>query len=326
MFTDNVRQYSIDLSLNERDRWQEVIRGDLKVAREITTEAATGTGWFSVASLVARPLYAALGGRYTDELKTWAEALGISVGKIILLNCAYEASHLSGELFGCTAGVKYVEGMGMVHVRSLDWPLSLLGKATRVFLFKGKSHEFVSVGITGYVGVLSGMVPGAYSATINWAPPDGLPSLGFGPAFLLRDVLETCQTYEAAVKRLAETPLATSVFYTVCGTKRGQACVIERTKSEAAVREMWHSKVLTHSNHHAVLKFFSNNHGVEDLDESMVRSHQLAKALTSMTEVGDLEDLSHCLDEEPVFNDDTGQQMVFCPTTGKFKVWRWEEE
>jgi hypothetical protein len=38
------------------------------------------------------------------------------------------------------------------------------------------------------------MLPHAYSVTINWAPPAAFPCFNFGPAFLLREVLETCDT------------------------------------------------------------------------------------------------------------------------------------
>src|SRR5579871_4664320 len=147
-----------------------------------------------------------------------------------MLNCAYELSHLRvPKLFGCTAGVRWFDGLGMVHVRNLDWPLPTMAAATRLFRFRKGNREFVSVGVPGQVSVLSGMLPGAYSVTINWAPPTSMPTFQFGPAFLLRHTLENCDSYAAAVQTLQRTPLSTSVFYTVCGAERDQACVIERT-------------------------------------------------------------------------------------------------
>src|SRR5271163_3036200 len=102
----------------------------------------------------------------------------------------------------------------MIHVRNLDWPLATMGAATRVFRFRRGAREFVSVGVPGHVGVLSGMLPNAYSVTINWAPPAGFPTFDFGPACLLRDTLETCDDYESAVATLTQTRLSTSVFFT----------------------------------------------------------------------------------------------------------------
>ena len=189
------------------------------------------------------------------------------LGTITILNCAYELSHLRWpKLFGCTAGVRWIEGLGMVHVRNLDWPLATMGAATRLFRFRRGAREFVSVGVPGHVGVLSGMLPQAYSVTINWAPPASFPSFDFGPAFLLRDTLETCDSYDAAVQVLTQTRLSTSVFFTVCGTEKDQACVIERTQREAAVRSM-PGPALVQANHHVAGQFVKNNEDLREVEE-----------------------------------------------------------
>jgi hypothetical protein len=253
------------------------------------------------------------------------------VGTATILNCAYEFSHLRcPKLFGCTAGVRWVEGLGMVHVRTLDWPLASLGAATRLFRFRRGPREFVSVGVPGYLGVLSGMLPRAYSVSINWAPPSGWPTFDFGAAFLLREVLERCDSYEAAVERLTQTRLSTSVFFTVCGIEQGQACVIERTQREAVVRAMT-GPVLVQANHHVAQKFLSNNAellGVEGCEEefSMEGSGSRADTLTQrLTDIGSrctLEDSAQVLDAPTVLNKLTCQQMAFCPRTGDVRIWR----
>src|SRR6516162_8776918 len=105
-------------------------------------------------------------------------------------------------MFGCTTGVRWADGLGLVHVRTLDWPLPAMGSATRLFRFRRGAREFVAVGVPSQVSVLSGMLPGAYSVSINWAPPAAMPSFEFGPAFLVRQTLETCDSYAAAVQAL----------------------------------------------------------------------------------------------------------------------------
>src|SRR5262249_11691855 len=155
---------------------------------------------------------------YQGEIQAWADSLGVSVGTATMLNCAYELSHLRvPQLFGCTAGLRWVEGQGMVHVRTLDWPLPSMAQATRLFRFRRGQRDFVSVGVPGQVGILSGMLPGAYSVTINWAPPAAMPNFDFGPCFFLREVFEKHDTYASAVQALTKTQLSTSVFFTVCG-------------------------------------------------------------------------------------------------------------
>jgi hypothetical protein len=217
----------------------------------------------------------------------------------------------------------------MVHVRNLDWPLAAMGPATRVFRFRRGAREFITVGVPGQVGVLSGMLPHAYSVTINWAPPVAFPSFDFGPAFLLRDTLETCDRYEDALQALTETHLATSVFFTLCGTMPGQACVIERTQRAAMVRPM-PGPALTQANHHVAEPFARNNADIvvaesgEDfsLADSCKRADVLRSALTEMLVPCSMEAVANVLNSAFVLNRDTCQQMMFCPASGDVKVWR----
>jgi hypothetical protein len=123
------------------------------------------------------------------------------------------------------------------------------------------------------------------------------------------------------------------VFFTVCGAKKGQACVIERTASAAAVRKAAGS-TLTQANHFNLAKFRSHNELMttpdEDdpdaatfLDDSILRQTTLARRLMACQQADNLDEVGACLDQEPVLNDDSSQQMVFCPTNGTYKVWRY---
>lgn len=332
MFTTDVPTYLIDLGRDEGKRWEEVILRDKMAASRIVQEAA---GQFERVPELLRWVFARLyqrsGGRYWDEIASWAAALGVSVGTATILNCAYELSHLRWpKLFGCTAGVRWVEGLGMVHVRTLDWPLATMGAATRLFHLRRGTREFVSVGVPGHVGVLSGMLPRAYSVTINWAPPAAFPSFDFGPAFLLREALEMCDSYDAAVRTLTETRLSTSVFFTVCGTVKDQACVIERTQREAIVRPM-PGTVLVQANHHVAGRFAKNNQDIlggsadEDvfsLAGSSKRADTLSGVLAELPVSCTAGTVAKALNMAPVLNQDTCQQMVFCPGSGEVKVWR----
>jgi len=327
VFISKTPTYDIDLELPEDERWAEVIRKEKRAARKVANEARARTkeltGTFVLALIkLGAPLfklaYKLSGGRYVGEIAAWAAALGVSSSEATLLNCSYELSHIS---LGCTTGVRWVNGLGMIHVRNMDWPLVSIGNATRLFRFHYGDRSFVSVGITGFVGVLSGMLPGAYSATINWAPPIGRPHFNFGPAFLLREVLETCDSYEEAVEILTNTPLSTSVFFTVCGVKRGQACVIERTRKDAAIRK-FRSPVLVQANHHLARKFVGNNAGMEGISDSRDRAGSLSKDLRAAKATSLRKIAAACLNEVPVFNEDTVQKMAFCPKTGDIRIWR----
>jgi len=329
--TADVPTYVIELDNAEAKRWAEVIAREKVVAGRLIEEA--NAAFERVPELlrwVFARLYQAYGGLYRGEIESWAQALGVSLGTATILNCAYELSHLRWpRLFGCTAGARWVDGLGMVHVRNLDWPLATIGPATRLFRFRRGAREFVSVGIPGQVGVLSGMVPHAYSVTINWAPPVAFPSFDFGPAFLLRETLETCDSYGAAVRALTETPLSTSVFFAVCGVDKDQACIIERTQREAEIRPLA-GPVLVQANHHVARRYAKNNEDLLEVEQgeevfslegSSQRAGILTKALSELPPMCTLEDAARALDTPTVLNSFTCQQMVFCPRTGDVKVW-----
>ena len=145
MFVAGVPVYLVDLGKDESERWAEVIARDRVVAGRLVQEAATE--FARVPELLrwafAR-LYQAFGGLYAGEMEMWASGLGVSLGTVTMLNCAYELSHLRWpKLFGCTTGVRWVDGLGMVQVRNLDWPLAGMGSATRLFRFQRGTRAFM---------------------------------------------------------------------------------------------------------------------------------------------------------------------------------------
>lgn len=197
------KTYTIDLNLPEQERWLEVMENERTVAKKLCREALRSLEDLpDIVRKISSSCYAAFGGRYVDEMAAWAEELREPLENVVVMQCSYEFAHLGNvlqrrrrkisratgidklreaverarekarKILGCTAGIHYFRGHGMVHARSMDWPLKSCGAATRIFEFKKGRRRFVSVGMTGMVGVLSGMVPGAYSVTINWAEPD----------------------------------------------------------------------------------------------------------------------------------------------------------
>lgn len=327
MFCSNVPHFVIDLSKRPETRWDHVVDAMREPAQALVNQAGRelarvpsllrgGFGW----------LYWLRGGLYTREISGLARRLGVTSGTATILNCAYEMSHLQvPRILGCTAGVRYIKDEGMVHVRTLDWPLPAMGPATCVFHMIYGLRAYVAVGVPGQVGVLSGMVPGGYSVTINWAPPRRNPNFNFGPTFLLRHVLETCDTYQAAVAALRDTPLSTSVFFTVCGVNAGEGCVIERTQKTAAVREL-EDGVVVQANHHvaapmkgAKLKKGVQLENADYLDWSGGRADQMQAALLACGNEGNP---LLSMASGPVENPETVQKMKFCPRTGEMEVWR----
>ena len=333
-YTDNVPEHVIDLTKPERTRWSSVIREEAEVASALADE--TFEEYDSFLNPLASPVfqsvfgatYAAIGGRYYGEIKSWAKALGVKPGLLALMNCSYEISHIWEEMtqFGCTAGAKKVPGEGMVHVRNMDWPVENIGRATRIFRFVKKDYEFITVGVLGMVGVLSAMVPGKFSVTLNWAPPLGYPVIAHNPAVLLREALEECDgDFCDFLRIIRSTPLATPAFYFICTTS--SAFVVERLQNQSILRKCRRpGEPLAQANHfHDVFRQYNGAIKIDDGDgtvyaHSVEREELLRRALRSGKDVDDAID---ALDRDPVCNDESYQQMLFCPESGEYRVWRW---
>jgi len=339
-YTADIPHYYVNLDLPEKYRWSNVIEYEGGVAQELAEAACEEME--EVTDLIRSPvlkasffaLYRMFGGLYGGEIRAWAKTMGISSATAAVLNCTYELSHVAEGImqpFGCTAGVRWLPNeKRMVHVRSMDWPLGEIGDATRRFIFHKGGHIFVSVGVPGFVGVLSGMVPGAYSVTINWAPPQGMPEFSFGPSFLLRHVMETCKTYDEAVEALCETELATTVFYTVCGTRKKEACVIERTPEEYLVREIGNQHCLVQANHHVGHDFLELNEVIKvDEGDGTIFEDSRCRASTMRKKLNRAKTITgaiSALKSPPVENDFSYQQMIFCPAQSEMYTWRWASD
>ena len=328
-FTRKIKSYDIDLSLPEKHRWDEVIEKELTVARRVVRAIKKNIydntpwyipDWFTDIALIPGfgKLYKTYGGLYLDEMDSWAEALGCGVSEFLTYQCAYELSHL-----GCTAGIVQTRSHGMLHLRTLDWPLKSIGPATRLFHFSNGSHRFTTVGIVGMIGALSGMVPGKYSATINYAPADGRPSVSkMGVLFHLRNTFEECSEYEDAVRYLSRTPVSTNVFFTVCGARNGEACVIERAQDSYSIRKFTKPS-LVQANHY-VKRFRDLNMIQEDLYEDSVNRFDefTDDSLPDIGEKKELSDYLRVFKGDCVTNEYTQQKMIFCPRSGKICVER----
>jgi hypothetical protein len=342
------KEYVIDLQESEKDRWREVIQKEGKTAKALIRSATRDfLGYDPVKErptfLIATAMkfiangYRFSGGHYQDELKVWAEAVGVTPAEVTFLNCQYELSHLSARSdavrqgtpewlsrllrLGCTSGVVRLGTKRVVHVRNMDWAVGHMGKSTRTFRFVDDGREFVTVGVPGMVGALSGMVPGKYSATINYAPPTFMPGFDFGPLFLLRKVFETCDTYEEACHALSHTKLSANVLFMVCSAK-GQACIIERTRNAFAKVPM-RGGTLTVANNYRSKKFSKENEGWDPdiIKYSKDRADVLNAGLKGFGHGASLEQVACALDADPVINDETCQMMAFDPSRGEVLVW-----
>jgi hypothetical protein len=180
---------------------------------------------------------------YVHEIEAIAATLGFP--GIWFLNGSYE--------WGCTALARDDDAPWLV--RTLDWPFPGLGRHVEVARMAGAAGEFYNVTWPGFVGVLTAMAPGRFAASINQAPlwrrtsrpwlrPYDMAANAVAtwslrhipPNQLLREVFETCATFEEARRGLETTPIARPAIYTLAGCEAGERCVIERTEDDHLTR------------------------------------------------------------------------------------------
>jgi hypothetical protein len=185
---------------------------------------------------------------YLSDLET-AAGLGLPTG-IWFMNLSYE--------WGCTTSATEDLGGGIRMRRTLDWPFHGLGRELVVTAHSAAAGIYYNVTWSGYLGVVTALCPNRFAVAINQAPILRRGPGGFTypwvfdwlanrvrtyrgdrmpPTFLLRQVCEKARDFEEAVVELRDTPLALPVFFTLAGTERGQAVVIERCETEAYIEE-----------------------------------------------------------------------------------------
>lgn len=154
------------------------------------------------------------------------------------LNTVYE--------WACSTSVAPDGAGGQRMIRVLDWGMPGLGRNTVIARHNAESRSFYSATWPGYVGVLTAMAPGRFSAAINQAPKMPVTgvevfdevvtrlavmrSRGAVPGtHLLRQVFERAPDYQSALEMLADESvrLAMPTLFTLAGTEPDEGCVVE---------------------------------------------------------------------------------------------------
>lgn len=225
------RSPSCDLCRHDLERARELVRTVLGPRSHPLLPYAAGLlDWLSHSWLVrqANP--------YLEEIRDVAAVLRRPGA--YFLNTVYE--------WACSTSVAADGAGGQRMIRILDWGMPGLGRNTVIARHMAKTGSFYSATWPGYVGVLTAMAPGRFSAAINQAPK--MPVTGV-EAFdeivtrlrvmrsrravpgthLLRQVFERAPDYNSAVEMLADESirLAMPALFTLAGTEPDEGCVIE---------------------------------------------------------------------------------------------------
>lgn len=325
-----VRRYSVDARSHPEDRWESVIQHPwaANAAERLCSavwqdaQETMPTAIAHMGSLATRAVFAVMddnGTGYYEEVKAWHKGAVSSMSQLIFGNLLYELSSV-GDL--CTSVAFHTPRHGMVHARNLDWPLPAIKKSTILVDFETDEGPYTAVTMPGYVGVLSGVAPGRFSATINahinYTEEVQWPNLtGWPASFALRWVFENCATYDAAVADLLATEVVSDFYVQVVGTQKGEAAIVRMCRDAPNELIEYGRGPLGIANH------WPDDSNYRDLEwedgsctDSIDRLHAI-QATARKTVGRTLRGCFKPLNATPVNNENTMQSMVFCPESGE---------
>ncbi|CAK7316016.1 N-acylethanolamine-hydrolyzing acid amidase [Vulpes lagopus] len=178
---------------------------------------------------------------FTDEIRGMCQVLDYSLADCLLLNLAYESTAF------CTSIVAQDSRGHIYHGRNLDYPFeNFLNKLTvDVQFIKNGKVAFTGTTFVGYVGLWTGQSP--YKFTVSGDERDkgwwwenviaALFQRHYPISWLIRTTLSESENFEAAVYKLAKTPLIADVYYIVGGTSPREGVVITRNRNGPA--DIW---------------------------------------------------------------------------------------
>lgn len=222
-----IESFRVNLDEPAETRWKHIVQAKrqsiLQVLSAFKKQYIPPTGIVRLAATWVMPRMP-----FYDEVFGIAKELGQPVLDVIILQLSYEISML------CTSTVT-AKGE---HLRTLDWPLrEISGLTIKVEFYKHNEHLFSAVTWAGFVGILTAMVPGAYSVSVNHRNAEGVTimSMLFGlvsnrnmpVADAVRTCLERKRTYSEAKDYLSSVRLLAPTYFTLCG-QPGQGIVITR--------------------------------------------------------------------------------------------------
>ncbi|MSO93110.1 MAG: hypothetical protein EXQ86_06890 [Rhodospirillales bacterium] len=284
---------------------------------------------------------------YIEDSDYFADILGADVltrAQMAVLQHQYTLAHAF-----CSTVIAYDERAGgMVHFRSVDWPMSMeIAMASRIYDFRDDngSIAFSAAGILGMVGVLSAIGEG-FSVAINYAPwREGSASFDPDPTLLLRRLMEgdDMRTYRQAYDAIGRWRPGAPVFVSLCGVRAGEGCVFEfglgrDGKSNVNCIEIDNRRFLVHTNHFAAGSPFAAENPRQVLaveidrtwnhyrlrETSEIRRRMIVRDLEASGSAGLEETLMKTYSQEPIWNCETAQWVMMTPRTGRIgeiKLW-----
>lgn len=306
----------IDLDLHPANRWDQLESYQREIDELIGyyLEDLGDVSFFEEAIDFYKQTYVPK--EYLEEINGVRKYCNFTENQLLITNLYYDALKF---VFGCTS-FSYLGQKERFHARNLDWwsEKNALKEHSKIFHFK-KANEIIysSVGWPGFIGILSGMRVNAYSITLNAVLSDESPNFALPVTLLIRQVLEFEEDFDSAVKSLCETPIASDCLLMIVGKEADQACVIERTPTNFAIRSPENNQLIV-TNDYKKLNGVKLSNDV--LQDTSCGRYDKVKELVSQDPPGDEAAYFQILSNQDVKMNITVQQMVFNITKNKIML------
>jgi hypothetical protein len=241
--TRDCPKYIVDLDSPADKRWNQIVNDYADHLPNVVsmTEDILGSGCGASLATTVFATAAKTGFvYYADELRGIAKASGVPLGKVVLLQIAYEA------FAACTSIVVDGPNGYPLHIRTMDWDMPELQPLTIQVEFVSKGRVvYQATTWAGYVGVLTGIRNDGYSVSVNYRrTKEGSDNMlggiienlkrgaagGWPVSFLVRECMETCSTFDEVVASLQQSELMAPVYLTVAGIKKGEGIAMARDR------------------------------------------------------------------------------------------------
>lgn len=253
---------------------------------------------------------------YLAEIEFISSISDFSADQVLVANFYYDVLKF---YLGCSAFAVRCDD-GILHARNLDWwtDNNILSKYSRIFLFqKGGETLYKTVGWLGFVGALSGTKPGSFSLTLNAVLSKDSPEIALPVSFLLRDVLNSANSFEEAKELLENTTIASDCLILLTGCNPDEMVVIERTPKRHATRYSENGYIIV-TNDYKQLENETNGESI--LQSTSCGRYDRAQELLSQGLPKNTEACFSILKDEKVMMGITVQQMVFENSTGEVSL------
>ncbi|XP_060043867.1 N-acylethanolamine-hydrolyzing acid amidase [Erinaceus europaeus] len=178
---------------------------------------------------------------FTREIRGMCDFLSLSLADCLLVNLAYESMAF------CTSIVAQDSRGRIYHGRNLDYPYGnfLRNLTVDVLFLKNEQIAFAGTTFIGYVGLWTGQSPHKFTISGDerdkgWWWENMIAALfqRHSPvSWLVRNTLSESESFEAAVYKLAKTPLIADVYFIVGGVFPREGVVITRNRGGPA--DIW---------------------------------------------------------------------------------------